>query len=430
MKNLLSAAIGFMLFFLILCPSSAVGEFRVGIAGSSTIRAGDTVVYTIKIENISGITGGIAGLQGEISYDSKLMSYQKFTSKLGSDWQLELNPSGNTILFVAYDNTAGSKSISSNTEVFTLTFKVSANAKTDSKVQFTVSKTTGTDKQLNSVSASGSNFTSTVAAPLSDNNYLSSLSVNQNGMTPEFNKNTSSYSLTVPFDIDFIEIDTQTEDKKAGVSISGNKNLIPEEVNVVSVAVKAENGTTRIYKINVTRERDPDKPLSDNYNLSDISIDKSILSPAFSKEITNYLVWLPHEIDELSVAAIADENSSTIEIVGGDDLIAGADNEVLINVTAENGSTKQYKIIVKRAAAHEFKVETNEDSIDSNIENTSSNVEISSSIGTSSEDEIKEQKEQSSLSGFNLLMGFLIAVIAGIAGFIAGRSQKMVKLKK
>ncbi len=424
MKKLLFITIVSMLLILNLCPSSAAGEFRVGISGSSIIRAGDTVIYTIKVENISGITGGIAGLQGEISYDSNVMSYQKFTSKLGSDWQLELNPSGNTILFVAYDNTAGSKSISSNAEVFTITFKVSSNAKTNSKVQFVVSKTTGTDKQLNSVNASGSNLTSTVAAPLSDNNYLSSLSVDQNGMTPIFNKNTDSYSLTVPFNIDFVKIDAKTENSKATITISGNKDLIPETVNVVTVTVKAENGATRVYKINVTRERDPDKPLSENSNLSDISIDKSILSPAFSKEITNYLVWLPYEIDELSVAAIADENSSSIEIVGGDNLIAGADNEVLINVTAENGSTRQYKIIVKRAAAHESQVSSDEDSIDSNME------ESSSSIETSSEDEIEVPQEPSSRSGFNLLLCLIIAIIAAVTGFFAGRSKKFGRIRK
>lgn len=184
----------------------------------------------------------------------------------------------------------------------------------------------------------------------SDNNNLSSLKVNGGDLKPGFSKNTTKYSLSVPYSISDLNVTAKAEDGKAKISISGNKGLVSEETKDVTITVTAENGTKKTYTISVTRGKDPNKKLSNNNYLSHLSVSVGLLSPVFNKEITNYEVWLPYEIDKISFDyGVEDTRYATTKFEGNNTLQPGVANIYKIVVKAESEEERTYTIIVKRA---------------------------------------------------------------------------------
>lgn len=72
------------------------------------------------------------------------------------------------------------------------------------------------------------------------------------------------------------------------------------------------------------------------------------LTPAFAAETTTYYATVAHESDMVIVSAIAEDSLANVEVSGGRNLIPG-NNEVLITVTAEDGSETVYTIYVYRS---------------------------------------------------------------------------------
>ena len=87
-------------------------------------------------------------------------------------------------------------------------------------------------------------------------NTLSNLSVANYSLSPVFNENQFNYSLTVSNNTDSIEVNYTKKDQRETVEVSGNTNLVKGQVNVVDVKVTAEDGSYKIYKINVYRPED------------------------------------------------------------------------------------------------------------------------------------------------------------------------------
>lgn len=86
----------------------------------------------------------------------------------------------------------------------------------------------------------------------SDNNYLSDLYINGYTLNREFQKDNTTYFLTVENDVDSIEVIANKEDEKATVNIYGNENL-KQGNNKILIYVTAENGNVRTYRIYVTK---------------------------------------------------------------------------------------------------------------------------------------------------------------------------------
>lgn len=87
------------------------------------------------------------------------------------------------------------------------------------------------------------------------NNKLNALSVDGYTITPSFNMDTEEYSLIVESNITSINVQASAIDNKATVNGAGNISLA-SGLNYINVVVTAENGTTRTYRINVTRRED------------------------------------------------------------------------------------------------------------------------------------------------------------------------------
>ena len=83
-----------------------------------------------------------------------------------------------------------------------------------------------------------------------DNNNLASLEVNIEGFT--FNPEIMEYNLEVPYNNQIISIKATSESDRANITGAGEKALKVGENNY-SIVITAEDGTTKEYKINITR---------------------------------------------------------------------------------------------------------------------------------------------------------------------------------
>lgn len=92
------------------------------------------------------------------------------------------------------------------------------------------------------------------AAALSGDNSLSSLSISPGTLSPAFQYNVVNYTASVGADVSSIEVNAKLSNETATIeSVSGNTDLQAGE-NLVSIVVKAQNGTPATYKIVVTKE--------------------------------------------------------------------------------------------------------------------------------------------------------------------------------
>lgn len=175
----------------------------------------------------------------------------------------------------------------------------------------------------------------------STNNYLSDLKVN--GATVEdFNREKLVYQLTVPNDITEVDVQAILEDTSATI-VSGNGiTHLTTGLNTIDVIITAEDGTSKIYTLKITREQ------SSNNDLALLSTLEGLLSPAFTKENTNYTMQVPYEIKELTITAVAEDANAEVHVEGNSDFVVGDSNMVYIPVTAEDGTTKTYQIKVTR----------------------------------------------------------------------------------
>ena len=339
MKKLICVAL-----IAILCVSLlAVNAFAAGasatLTGPTTVRAGDTITLTF---NLNG--SGLLGAQGVLSYDSNQVELTSTSVKIKSPWKVDFN--GNT--FLAYEDGNQDQPINSNTALFTATFKVK-NLETGANLTISVKDvraSAGSTEKLDEVI-----YSTTIAAPKSSDNTLKSLTVSNATISPAFDPNVTNYTASVPFSTSKLNVTPTANDSKAKTSV-GSTNLVAGGKTKVVVTVTAENGAIKTYTITVTREADPNYTPSSNNNLSGIRVGSFLLSPAFDPNVTSYVIWLPYETESVSVTGLTEDSKASARTEGGDALIAGADNEIKVICTAENGEEKVYTVIAKRAAAH------------------------------------------------------------------------------
>lgn len=178
----------------------------------------------------------------------------------------------------------------------------------------------------------------------SANNNLASLTVENAELSPAFQADVTAYTVNVPFEVEKLSVKAEAADPLATVDISDP--TLQEGTTDVIITVTAENGSKKIYTIKASRASYV--PGSNNA-LSNIVLDKSMLSPPFRPDITRYIVWLPYEVDSLNVTGVPADPKAKVEVQGGSNLEPGKDNEIKIICTSENGEAKEYLIVARRA---------------------------------------------------------------------------------
>lgn len=206
----------------------------------------------------------------------------------------------------------------------------------------TPSNNTNLNSAIKTVTKSTSSSTTSTK---SSNAYLSKLQINQEGLTPNFNKNKTSYAVTVGENVNDLKVTAVAEDSKSKVAISGNTGLKNGD-NKVYITVTAQDGTKKVYTITVTKTGDANK--SNSY-LQNLIVENAILSPEFSKEVFEYdCGTVGKSVETLKILAFGENENVKIDITGNDKLSEG-DNKIIVKVTSEDGTTtKEYVITVKK----------------------------------------------------------------------------------
>ena len=305
------------------------------LTGPAVVRAGDTITLKLNVSD-----SGKYGMEGTLSYDSAVVTLSSMTCNVNG-WKVENN--GNAI--IVYDDNM-SNPLNGNKTVLTLKFKVNNGVATGTAVNIAVNGILTTDGSAES-SIGTASYSATIAAPLSNNANLSSLSVTEGTLNPGFKPGTTNYNIgEVDFSVSKLNINYTKEDDNATVTINGNSLAVG--ANTVSIVVKAENGATKTYTISVTRKQDPNYVASSNAALGGITISAGSISPVFSSEVDDYIVYLPYEYvgKEFSVAGTA-ADAKALGVTGGtiSPLVEGV-NTTSVICKAEDGTEKAYKITV------------------------------------------------------------------------------------
>ena len=205
--------------------------------------------------------------------------------------------------------------------------------------QETITKQTETKKITTNKKETAKKETKQEEVKKSNNANLSSLEVKDFSLTPEFDKDTTKYYLSVNQDIDLLEVNAEVEDSKAKIEILGNEN-IDFGISSISVKVTAEDGTNKEYSIKVNKQ-DTALGLSSLIISSESQIFE--LSPDFNRNTLSYALTTEN-VSKLDIDALANYEDAIIEITGNSGLKNGK-NTITINVKKDD-EIKTYLITV------------------------------------------------------------------------------------
>lgn len=191
----------------------------------------------------------------------------------------------------------------------------------------------------------------------SSNAYLSSLNSDVGEFTPSFDKDVTEYTLTVPYGTESVILSGSLDETSSSVDGLIEYKLTGDET-VAVITVTAEDGSIRIYTITIVRENKPEEKTSAVSTVSPItyyyssnnylkSLDINGYSIDFDKYTYEYKITVKSDVKSLEIKALPEDYNSRVEITGNEKFKKG-ENVVTITVTAEDGSTREYKILVNK----------------------------------------------------------------------------------
>lgn len=202
--------------------------------------------------------------------------------------------------------------------------------------------------------------TQTTPKEKSSNNKLSNLGIKPNDFTG-FKPGTTTYNVTVPNDVTEVQVYASAQDSKAKISGTGKVQL-QEGENQIKVICKAENGSNKVYTINVTRsateqqvettQEQPEQVSEEtqqeeapDLKLETLTVEGVELIPTFSSDVFEYTINLVDgNTDKLNIEATSNYEQASIKIAGNGNFQTGT-NQIVIEVKLEE-SDKTVKYIL------------------------------------------------------------------------------------
>ncbi len=201
-----------------------------------------------------------------------------------------------------------------------------------------------------------------VAAP------LASLTVTPGALQPAFFANTTNYAVNAPTSATSVTVTAAPKDNTAIVTIDGivttQRSVTlgsPGSTKTILIVVETLNGLGTTYTVTVTRL------LSNDNNLSTLTVTPGSLAPTFTSSTLDYSVNVANTVGQVTVTATkADPGAvmliesiliSPVTIPGGTPSSGpvnipltgpGTNTVVAMTVTAPNGSKKTYQITINR----------------------------------------------------------------------------------
>ena len=198
------------------------------------------------------------------------------------------------------------------------------------------------------VTAEDTNYSTTYTVNIvrtkSNNADLSALSVTGYTLNETFNADTLDYTLTVPSNVESVQVNATRADTRASMEGDGTLTLTIGNNNVATIHVVAENQTTtKDYTITVTRQNN-DATLK---TLALTNVDFGDFNPATN----SYTVTVPYTTSSTTVSAAVNDTKAIAEYTANKNLAVG-ENTIEVLVKAEDRSvTNTYTVKVTRTAA-------------------------------------------------------------------------------
>ena len=193
---------------------------------------------------------------------------------------------------------------------------------------------------------------------------LSNLGIKPNDFSG-FLPNKTTYDVTVPENVQSIEVYATAKNASAKISGTGTQKLAIGE-NKIDVVVSASDGTTKTYTINVKREGENKEEVSQTTGkvtegLSELKVENLELTPKFTTNVFEYSTKYIGEKTTLDIQAIVTEPTYTAEIVGNEDIKEG-ENVVTILVSDKNGKNiATYQININKSKIDEAAIAKQEE---------------------------------------------------------------------
>jgi hypothetical protein len=203
-------------------------------------------------------------------------------------------------------------------------------------------------------------------APPDRNADLAALSVSAGDLSPVFSPRVVSYSVGLPASAGSVVVTAAAASPVASVSVAELPALKPAPRQVVTIAVDpgaintasfiviAEDGSQRLYRVQVQRAA-----LDGNALLSMLQLTGARLVPAFDPSVPQYEARVPSNVEAVVLSARPQNPMASVGIDGVPaeqlgrtvPLQPGVPRIVVIDVTAQNGSTLRYTLRVTREGA-------------------------------------------------------------------------------
>ncbi len=358
---------------------------EVRLIAPKTIRAGDTVTFTFVCSGTN-----LRAAQGSLTYNAELLTYVS-SETVPEDWEMTFAEDGGTLKYLGLSTE--NRGISGEAELFTITFRVSDDAKEGNGLPFVLTDATvynGEEELL----LNGGYFTYAVSRPLSTECTLTALSVEGGNLSPSFSPDVTEYTITLPYTMYYADI-SATACEYGQIKFNSRELTVGE--NVLKVTVISESGLQQVYTIRATRLADPNYvPSADNRILS-LELSDGLLFPAFSPEITEYSIYMVKGNDVTLIPTPADKAIAESLTIPSSN---GSEGTYTIVCNAEDGTPRTYTF-------HTILLETPEELA-----------------------QIREQNEQGKMGlwGFILILAFA-AVTVFFLGFVVshlfhGRKSK------
>lgn len=201
-----------------------------------------------------------------------------------------------------------------------------------------------------------------VTRKISVNNNLSSLNASVGTFDVEFDKDVTVYTLTVPYDTEKVILSGSLEDLLSTVEGFIEYELTEDKTTAI-INVTAEDGTVKTYTVYIIKEDAPvvQVPItyyySSNNYLKVLEVDGYEIE--FDKDTFEYKINVKNDVTSLDIKALAEQTGARVQITGNENFKEG-ENIVIITVTAENGSTREYKLIVEKEKEEQVVVDIEE----------------------------------------------------------------------
>lgn len=330
----------------------AAGTAQISLNGPSTGNVGDTITLAIYVTSLSD-GGKLGGLGGSLSSSNdsvvkvKLKSNGKPDCSQHSDNESMSYMGGAGGMIAFSDN--GDYMVGQGMTIGTCKFEAVGNG--TATITIADIEVVKSDASAYTTSITPKTITigsSTPTPTLSSNAKLASLDVTGYTLSPAFNPDTISYTVTVPNTESSVTVTGTKGDSKQTITGLGPVNLTGNSTTH-QVEVTAEDGTKKTYTITIEKQT-TQPPQSSNAKLASLGVSGYTLSPAFNADTTSYTVTVPDTASTVTVVGTKGDTTQSISGLGPVTL-TGDSTEHQVEVTAEDGSKKTYTITVKKQAS-------------------------------------------------------------------------------